>query len=236
VGHGGPPRLLRDVVFLGEVPRGQGRPPHEPDKGGPGAGVGRPRARAGPALPALHAPRTRVGGRPRDCRAPSRRHLPIPITGLLHKDPGYDQGPSLVSAFYLQIDVFKSGAEGIRTPDLRRAKAALSRLSYGPVCARVFSPVPPRQVILDICRYFAICRDLLGAEVVRCVPARAAPVAVLLQCGEWPQSALGTTLPTSVSGCVRWAYGEPSKALRSFPSAVTTTVSEFSAVARKRAS
>jgi hypothetical protein len=28
---------------------------------------------------------------------------------------------------------FASGAEGIRTPDLRRAKAALSRLSYGPV-------------------------------------------------------------------------------------------------------
>ena len=27
---------------------------------------------------------------------------------------------------------FRSGAEGIRTPDLRRAKAALSRLSYGP--------------------------------------------------------------------------------------------------------
>jgi hypothetical protein len=27
---------------------------------------------------------------------------------------------------------FQSGAEGIRTPDLRRAKAALSRLSYGP--------------------------------------------------------------------------------------------------------
>jgi hypothetical protein len=27
---------------------------------------------------------------------------------------------------------FCSGAEGIRTPDLRRAKAALSRLSYGP--------------------------------------------------------------------------------------------------------
>jgi hypothetical protein len=28
--------------------------------------------------------------------------------------------------------VIRSGAEGIRTPDLRRAKAALSRLSYGP--------------------------------------------------------------------------------------------------------
>jgi hypothetical protein len=27
---------------------------------------------------------------------------------------------------------YESGAEGIRTPDLRRAKAALSRLSYGP--------------------------------------------------------------------------------------------------------
>jgi hypothetical protein len=27
---------------------------------------------------------------------------------------------------------FRSGAEGIRTPDLRRAKAALSQLSYGP--------------------------------------------------------------------------------------------------------
>jgi hypothetical protein len=26
----------------------------------------------------------------------------------------------------------ESGAEGIRTPDLRRAKAALSQLSYGP--------------------------------------------------------------------------------------------------------
>jgi hypothetical protein len=28
---------------------------------------------------------------------------------------------------------YRSGAEGNRTPDLRRAKAALSRLSYGPV-------------------------------------------------------------------------------------------------------
>jgi hypothetical protein len=35
--------------------------------------------------------------------------------------------------FHLQIYTFLSGAEGIRTPDLRRAKAALSRLSYGPV-------------------------------------------------------------------------------------------------------
>src|SRR5215213_5567793 len=31
-----------------------------------------------------------------------------------------------------KIYIFVSGAEGIRTPDLRRAKAALSQLSYGP--------------------------------------------------------------------------------------------------------
>ena len=35
--------------------------------------------------------------------------------------------------FYLQIGTFQSGADGIRTHALRRAKAALSRLSYGPV-------------------------------------------------------------------------------------------------------
>jgi hypothetical protein len=32
----------------------------------------------------------------------------------------------------LQADL-KSGPEGTRTPDLRHARAALSRLSYGPV-------------------------------------------------------------------------------------------------------
>jgi putative DNA primase/helicase len=36
------------------------------------------------------------------------------------------------AALFLQISGFSSGAEGIRTPDLRRAKAALSQLSYGP--------------------------------------------------------------------------------------------------------
>ena len=34
--------------------------------------------------------------------------------------------------FSCKTATFWSGAEGIRTPDLRRAKAALSRLSYGP--------------------------------------------------------------------------------------------------------
>ncbi len=36
------------------------------------------------------------------------------------------------SHFTCRTASFISGAEGIRTPDLRRAKAALSRLSYGP--------------------------------------------------------------------------------------------------------
>jgi hypothetical protein len=35
--------------------------------------------------------------------------------------------------FYLQMRTIQSGADGIRTHALRRAKAALSRLSYGPV-------------------------------------------------------------------------------------------------------
>src|SRR5215203_6888673 len=42
--------------------------------------------------------------------------------------------------------IFVGGAEGIRTPDLRRAKAALSQLSYGPRRAwrSEFTAVAPR--------------------------------------------------------------------------------------------
>jgi hypothetical protein len=40
------------------------------------------------------------------------------------------------------------GAAGIRTPDLRRAKAALSRLSYGPLASRE-SQSPPAWARLD---------------------------------------------------------------------------------------
>ena len=39
---------------------------------------------------------------------------------------------ALLLRFTCKSTYFRSGAEGIRTPDLRRAKAALSRLSYGP--------------------------------------------------------------------------------------------------------
>ncbi len=44
--------------------------------------------------------------------------------------------------FSCKSSYFRSGAEGIRTPDLRRAKAALSQLSYGPSCSGLFYPVP----------------------------------------------------------------------------------------------
>src|SRR5215210_668695 len=40
-----------------------------------------------------------------------------------------------------------SGAEGIRTPDLRRAKAALSQLSYGPLRSK--AECMPRVAILQ---------------------------------------------------------------------------------------
>jgi hypothetical protein len=42
------------------------------------------------------------------------------------------------------------GAEGIRTPDLRRAKAALSQLSYGPARRRVGQPgIEPGTSVLS---------------------------------------------------------------------------------------
>ena len=47
---------------------------------------------------------------------PAARHVSITVVRLPCKEIGREMG----------------GAEGIRTPDLRRAKAALSQLSYGP--------------------------------------------------------------------------------------------------------
>ncbi len=55
---------------------------------------------------------------------------------LQYEAPDKLRGRYRSLAFHLQIHTFLSGAEGIRTPDLRRAKAALSRLSYGPDLAR----------------------------------------------------------------------------------------------------
>ena len=51
---------------------------------------------------------------------------------LQYEALGLTRVPRSPLVFCLQIRVFCSGAEGIRTPDLRRAKAALSQLSYGP--------------------------------------------------------------------------------------------------------
>ena len=51
---------------------------------------------------------------------------------LLHNDAASSLALIFGPRFFLQNPCFFSGAEGIRTPDLRRAKAALSQLSYGP--------------------------------------------------------------------------------------------------------
>lgn len=56
-----------------------------------------------------------------------------PISGLTATRP-----PGEVR-FLLQGPAGSGGAAGIRTPDLRRAKAALSQLSYGPRCATTVS-------------------------------------------------------------------------------------------------
>ena len=64
------------------------------------------------------------------------RRLRIPSSALLH---GCCTTAEVVLksifcsvVFSCKTAYFGSGAEGIRTPDLRRAKAALSQLSYGP--------------------------------------------------------------------------------------------------------
>ena len=62
-----------------------------------------------------------------------------------------------------------SGAEGIRTPDLRRAKAALSQLSYGP--ARVGQPgIEPGTSVLSGLRSSRLSYWPAGWE---CIPPRA---------------------------------------------------------------
>ena len=48
------------------------------------------------------------------------------------KSPDLSTGLSYVTAFSAWMSGIEGGAEGDRTPDLRAASAALSRLSYGP--------------------------------------------------------------------------------------------------------
>ena len=44
-----------------------------------------------------------------------------------------------------RLTLATGGAEGIRTPDLRRAKAALSQLSYGPVAQGKWASLESNQ-------------------------------------------------------------------------------------------
>src|SRR5205823_14887030 len=64
----------------------------------------------------LGSSRTRAPGN-RQCARPAKIH--------------YISSPAK-RASELRWPLLRGGAEGIRTPDLRRAKAALSQLSYGP--------------------------------------------------------------------------------------------------------
>ena len=66
---------------------------------------------------------------------------------------------SRILRFTCKFALFWSGAEGIRTPDLRRAKAALSQLSYGPMRAWMveFTAVAPgglTEVGIQGCVFF----------------------------------------------------------------------------------
>jgi len=54
------------------------------------------------------------------------------LDGLQYEAPAKLRSPADSSRFSRKTLTSVSGAEGNRTPDLRRAKAALSRLSYGP--------------------------------------------------------------------------------------------------------
>jgi hypothetical protein len=69
--------------------------------------------------------RSRFGGDETGSRnAPSSFQDMRVTASLLYKGPPNIQGANLCYMFCLQISRFSSGAEGIRTPDLRRAKSA----------------------------------------------------------------------------------------------------------------
>jgi hypothetical protein len=81
----------------------------------------------------LTEPRSRPG--PLQARPVSRRLSPSPIPAPRPRLPEPGHGVSLFRAppsGRPHLSLCCSGAAGIRTPDLRRAKAALSQLSYDP--------------------------------------------------------------------------------------------------------
>jgi hypothetical protein len=104
---------------------------------------------------------------------------------LQYEAPDKVRGLCRRPAFYLQICVFLSGAEGSRTPDLRRAKAKKHVLAYPSVSSN-FGVLQGFCTILD---------DSLSTTY-RSVSAR-------LQYGKQHQRVPGTTPPTSARGCPR---------------------------------
>ena len=86
---------------------------------------------------------------------------------LLSKGPNFDLALTLFFCFTCKYALFRSGAEGIRTPDLRRAKADCPR------------PIPFHYIPLTgLLKRFSRFRK---GHLYRCVPTCTNPVAVRLQ-------------------------------------------------------
>jgi len=86
----------------------------------------------------VSSPTIRVNGRDIAGEDQDQGYIRLPqwmplLLNWCQKGPRGMLTSSTTSHFTCKTADFRSGAEGIRTPDLRRAKAALSRLSYGPL-------------------------------------------------------------------------------------------------------
>ena len=85
----------------------------------------------GSRSPLLTEPRSRPGPVPGPDDAPAQPHSP-PVPGSLRTRGLPLPRDGRPSPSFVKPASARRGAAGIRTPDLRRAKAALSQLSYGP--------------------------------------------------------------------------------------------------------
>ena len=104
----------------------------------------------------------------RTSRRQSSLQAPVRVAArLLHKGFIGMRATHLRFVFFLQTSAFWSGAEGIRTPDLRRAKADCPH------------PILSHYVSLPgLCTRFLVSPKRLSSH---CVPSRTGPVAVRLQ-------------------------------------------------------
>jgi hypothetical protein len=97
---------------------------------------------------------------------------------LLHEGPASSQGAHFGSSFAYKIAVFSSGAEGIRTPDLRRAKAD-----------RLILACPTASGNFRILQVFCGCIGGLSSAAYQCVSLR-------LQYARAPGGSGGSCVPS----------------------------------------